>query len=626
MPRRRKRNDNDDESDKRSDDNQQQERQGNSVAAHVRDRQRAVAEREAARLARPERSRRSVLAHANRKLSAVSSTPFGFLASNNRNSKDEAEQEEWCGPFSVARQMIAKREEAKREREEDLEGEQKEHHPLDALMEEFNESQQQKIHPSMQWKSNLTSGNSEGPKISGPIITSTYAKRQRRVDLAKSEQSRIPSLFQLTVNFIVDNFEYVESLGDVGNEVRVAIAKELVGRNQLDGRALEALVEPATMETLEIVDCSGIPQDTMASIVAKTPGLRYLLLTHAGRCFGTKAVNAMLEKNKDAKLYCLSIAGAYLLHDEDVVRLIEGHKSTLQSIAFECCPLLGDKFVNAIYNNPKLGENLLELSLQSMSFEADQLGVLANSKDALRKIKSLTLKSISGLTDDILAKILELTNNSLDSLNISFNYSLTDATLSSIRQYSSLRLKTLVLDGDKGFSGVALLTLFTHPLEGLPPPPKLKVLKLASIDYEAVTDEVLRLATASFSATNTSSNLSNDPGRSLRLAGYQGLGRSGGLVQVDVQGSTLVTDQMLEQLAETSANTLEAINVSYCPLISDQGLGYFVSKIGHQLSKIMVWGCAQLTDEFFDGHDRVEDGKLEIIGAWMKKSGTRSLR
>lgn len=609
MARRSKRTDNDGGS------NEPQQQEGNSVAAHVRDRQRAVAEREAARLARPERRQRSVLAHANRKLSAVSSTPFGFLASSHKNN--EQEEEEWCGPFSVARQMIAKREEAKRKREEDLDEEQKEHHPLDALMDEVNEKQQRKLHPSMQWKSNLTRDNNKSPKT---VITSTYAKRQRRVELAKADKCRIPSLFQLTVNFIVDNFEYVESVGDVGNEVRVALAKELVGRNQLDGRALEALVEPSTMETLEIVDCAGIPQDTMASILAKTPELRYLLLTHAGRCFGTKSIKALLEKNKEAKLHCLSIAGAYLFRDEDAAKLIEAYDTTLQSIAFECCPLLGDKFVNSIQSTPKLGQNLLELSLQKMTFSIDQLNVLANSKEALGNLKSLTLKSISGLTDEVLTKILKLTDHSLDSLDISSNYALTDVSLSSIRQFSSSRLKTLVLDGNKGFSGAALLTLFTHPLEGLPTPPKLKVLKLASVDYEAVTDEVLKLATASASATNDAA------GRSLRLAGYKTMGRSGGLVQLDVQGSTLVTDQMLEQLVETSATTLEDLNVSYCPLITDKGLGYLVSKMGNQLTKITVWGCAQLTDDFFDGHDRVEDGKLEIIGAWMKKSGTRSLR
>jgi hypothetical protein len=77
---------------------------------------------------------------------------------------------------------------------------------------------------------------------------------------------------------------------------------------------------------------------------------------------------------------------------------------------------------------------------------------------------------------------------------------------------------------------------------------------------------------------------------------------------------------------ETSANTLESLNISFCPKITDQGLGYLVSRMGKQLTEIQVWGCAQLTDDFFDGHDRVDDRTLQIVGAWMKKSGNRSLR
>eukprot|EP00537_Pseudo-nitzschia_pungens_P005005 CAMPEP_0172364190 /NCGR_PEP_ID=MMETSP1060-20121228/7379_1 /TAXON_ID=37318 /ORGANISM="Pseudo-nitzschia pungens, Strain cf. cingulata" /LENGTH=200 /DNA_ID=CAMNT_0013087143 /DNA_START=137 /DNA_END=736 /DNA_ORIENTATION=- len=161
---------------------QQEEARGNSVAANVRERQRAVAEREAARLARPERSRRPMLAHANRKLSAVSSTPFGFLASNsnsNSNKDGDSDTEEWCGPFSVARRMIAEREEAKRKREEELEGaNQEDHHPLDDLMDDVQQQQQRKIHPSMQWKSQVGA--------TPTVVTSTYAKRQRRVDLVKA--------------------------------------------------------------------------------------------------------------------------------------------------------------------------------------------------------------------------------------------------------------------------------------------------------------------------------------------------------------------------------------------------------------------------------------------------------
>lgn len=613
MPRKSKRNDN----------IRQEEEEGNRVASHVRDRQRAVAEREAARLARPEKRSRSALAHANRKLSAVSSTPFGFLAVSSKNSTEQ-EPEEWCGPFSVARQMIAQREEAKRKREEELEGGQEEHHPLDAIMDEVHMQQQRKIHPSMQWKSNLP----QTKDSSGAVITSTYAKRKRRMDLSRSQSSRIPSLFQLTVNFIVDHFEHVESLGVIENDVRVAIANELVTRSRLDDKALEALIEPQTMETLEISDCSGIAQEALASVLGSIGGLRYVLLTHAGRCFGPKAVKALLEDNESAKLCCLSVDGAYLLKDEDVAKLIRAHASTLRSLAFQSCPLFGNQFVDALHNNPRL--NLLELSLQQMTFSTEQLQTLSQSKDSLQGLQSLTLRSVSGLTDAVLSQFLETAQESLERLDIGLNHALGDTTLSSIRKYCSLRLKTLILDGIKGMTGAGLEALFTHPLGGLPAPPKLKVLNMASMDHEAVTEELLKLVTANYSNTAfPDENTATEEGV-LSYASYRNRGghrsTGGGLAQLDVQGSTVVTDHLLEQLVETSANTLESLNVSYCPLIQDQGLGYLVSKAGPQLTRIEVWGCAQLTDEFFDGHDRVRDGTLEIIGAWMKKSGTRSLR
>jgi hypothetical protein len=69
----------------------------------VRQRNRAVAEREASRLARPEPRRVGRLVPASRKKSAVTSTPSGYHASIRA---DDTQEEEWCGPFSVARQMI----------------------------------------------------------------------------------------------------------------------------------------------------------------------------------------------------------------------------------------------------------------------------------------------------------------------------------------------------------------------------------------------------------------------------------------------------------------------------------------------------------------------------------------
>lgn len=180
-----------------------------SVAAHVRDRQRAVAEREASRLARPDERRTTSLQHADRKKSAVSSTPFGV----HKITRDvETPVDEWCGPWSVARQMIAKREEVKRKLTEERESVTS--HPLDALMDEYNDRMERKFHPSLEWKGDLP------PSTPASI----YAKRQKRANVG-GEKHAVPLLSQLCVDFVVSNFQYVESLGDIGNDVRVDITK-----------------------------------------------------------------------------------------------------------------------------------------------------------------------------------------------------------------------------------------------------------------------------------------------------------------------------------------------------------------------------------------------------------------
>jgi hypothetical protein len=76
----------------------------------------------------------------------------------------------------------------------------------------------------------------------------------------------------------------------------------------------------------------------------------------------------------------------------------------------------------------------------------------------------------------------------------------------------------------------------------------------------------------------------------------------------------------------TSSNTLQEINVSYCPMITDLGLGYLISKVGRQLRTIQVWSCAQLRDDFFDSHNHVRGHALGVVRAWMKMRDMRYLR
>ena len=306
-----------------------------------------------------------------------------------------------------------------------------------------------------------------------------------------------------------------------------------------------------------------------------------------------------------------------MLSDVDAARLIRANKSSLQSLEFQVCPNLGVETCKAI---AEVCPTLLELSMKELTLSGDSLTMLASA--SWTNLSSLSLISMAGLSDKLVMGWLEKAGDTLENLTLAENYDLSDAILSSIRQFNT-SLKRLDLSKCKELTAGGLETLFTYDLPGLPHPPKLKSLFLGSVDYQAVTDDVMELVTASATHNNDASKSGIDY---LAKRPAKNTSSSGGLVQLDLHGSTLVTDATMEHLAATSAYTLRELNVSYCPLITDKGLGYLVDQCGRQLSKITLWGCAQLTDEFYDGHARTNDPSLEIVGAWMKKSGSRSLR
>jgi hypothetical protein len=569
----------------------------------MRQRNRAVAEREASRLARPEPRPVGKLGHASRKKSAVTSTPSGYnYAAKREETKQEVE--EWCGPFSVARQMIAKREEARRKREKEQDDENKEHHPLDEAMDLLEMEKKRKAQPSLQWKA---SGIPDAASS-----RNQYAKRQRRVE--KEAKYTVPSLFSLCVEFLVDNFEYVEALGDVDSTIRRNICEALVTKQKMNGAAFDVIAEKG-VEALELVDCAEVTQDQLAgSLTELLPaGLRFLALQHSGRCFGPKAVKAITSASS-CRLFAIAIGGAYLLKDEDMASLISTTALTLSSIDVTACPLLGEHFCKALSENySSIGNGtLLELFLENLALTKDNLVSLAKSSDALRNLKSLKLCQIESVDDEVVEALLDaVVGGNLEAIDLSHNHNLTDETLSCIRRCNKNgALRSLQLCELKNLTEAGLEAFFTHTIPGLPSPPMLKKLVLNNCSHEAVTDTVMELA-AKCSAMN-------------REAVTESLSTMGGLVHVGIHGSSC-TDRTMESLAATSARTLKELNASFCPLISDKGLGYLVSK-ALQLSTIHIWGCAQVTDEFLDGHSRVGDSSFEVIGAWMKQNRVFSVQ
>ncbi len=682
----------------RSNNGNVDETTSSSLPEHIQRRNRSIADREASRLARPERSSVQILGHASRSKSAVSSTPFGFASSRRQQQEEQVEanasssSSEWCGPFSVARQMIAAREAARKKRdlEQDDEGQrEKENHPLDAMVQVAEWEKKRKAHPSITWKSRIQ--NSKADENGSGRVENLYHKRMKRYRRQKQNKVEedigtarieggmnvtrsIPSLYDKCVKFLVENFEHVEALGPmVDSSIRRSICNALVAEGKMNGVAFDTLAEEG-IETLEITDCTEVTQDAMVEALEKLmpAGLRALILTHAGRCFGSKAVSAILQSSSfptspaltlsgsdtstKIPLFALSISGAYLLKDLDASKIIASSSSTLSSIAFTACPLIRSDVCHSLathYASGADGSLLLELSLNEIPLLSnDNLKSLFESSDCLRNLKNLTLRQMDGVDDVILDGILSQTSN-LQYLDIGLNVNVTDHTLSTIRRYNiNGTLQNLNLSGLKNLTAIGLETFFTFGIEGLPPPPRLRVLDLSDCHFDAVNDNVMILAIAASSLKRVESagdailnkNVEDDKkiassdmttetdedhgarrneednceeNNIITSSSYKNLSALGGFIDLDLSGSA-ITDVTMEALASNCATSLSNLKVNFCSQVSNQGLGYLVSKCGRQFSSLELWGCAQISDLLLDGHDRINDGAFVVEGAWMK--------
>jgi DNA repair protein RAD7 len=593
---------------------------------------RSVAEREAGRLARPDRPQQQSLAHASRLRSAVSSTPSGFGTFKRTKENPQvgisplSSSQEWCGPFSVARQMIAAREEVKKRREQEYqEGVQKsiEKHPLDAIIQEVETEQKRKTNPSLTWRAKVVDDDKDwtGKK------QNLYHKRQKRYKKQNSLQDqdsvrieKVPSLFDLCIKFIVDNFESVEALGlMMDSNIRKKICEQLVATGRFNGAAFDTLAEVG-VETLEIIDCTEVTQEQLKEALDQlmSSGLRALILSHCGRCFGSSVVDSIVNSPIN-DLFVFSISGAYLLQDAEAAKIVMRSAKTLSSIEFKACQMIGSEFCSSLATHyaskANIGNSLLELSLQDVPLSKDNLNTLAKT-DALRNLKSMSFCQMESLDDEVLFAILVATKGNLEGIDLTNCINLTDETLSSIRKCNSKgRLKSLKLGGIKNFTAAGLEAFFTFGIPGLPNPPALRTLDLSSGDFESVNEAVISLAITASALKQTAEGAYSHASSKARNSELSALG---GLAFLDVSGSS-AKDKNIEELCELCSTTLIELKISFCPELSDSGLGYLVSKCGNQLTSIEIWGNAQIGDNFLDGHDRIGKG-LIVEGAWMKQN------
>jgi hypothetical protein len=651
-----------------------------------RDMQREIAERRAAHFARADPATRPGTTGdvtASNRLAPVSSTPTGFLRKpvatprEVDEGEDDAvgnEREAWPGPFSTALAIVAKREAAKKARDEAIAARSAKASGADSAVDVSLLDDYDRALHSIEWP----------PSSAHQRNASVYAKQQ------------LPALSTLCAAILALNFEQL-GISDIDHlqiVEREKLAVELAKLRRCDAAAALKLAVQSS-QYLVLPECSEVDEECLIRAMEQAAGVPAQVLPtgddegedelgpgpKGGPKRGKKAVEAeggavgKGKKKKAAKaaveevisdavldfaltvlklrncgwgmtdramavcvnlshggLEVLQLTGCYRLNDAALGGLLTSCRTSLLSLDLTCNSRLSGTALACIRSLVNLEELVLDNCTQLT--DADLLKLLPDPAEAGKSTSSsanpdacppLLMLSLEGLieaTDASIVPVVARYGSALQALNLSGCVLLTDRSLHCIRK-SCESLRTLGLGQLGEVSTAAMLGLFiVHPAsqQGQFSRPEEAVRPAATTAAEQAR-ELLLLG-------SPTDELSATP-------------RIGHLEEVCLQGSSCVTDDVVVQLCEGNKRTLTALDVNGCHQLTgraimalhthcrrslrtldlsfvrdfpQEALGALVDACAAcgSLQALTVWGCTQLSDKFWNGYRK--DSNLQVVG------------
>ena len=427
-----------------------------------------------ARLARPETAGRLRASNALQSGSSSArprpnSTPFG----NVRRLGDDsgASDEQWSGPFAVARQLIREREAKRLKREQriarrkerreggidyfsdesssDDDGEggddrERVKTALDGLVASQEESRKRKARPSLRWQPSFSRGSPSSAQ------SNQYSRRKQRSHSMKAFRAKVPSLTSLCVDFLVNNFDCIESLGGVDSAVRNMISSGMCNRNLLNDSAISVIAGVNTMDeyfvggtldAVEIPDASNVTDKGMLKLVSKLMdggAGKAFVVGHTGMTMSDDVVGALTV---NPTLEVFSVSGAYTFKDSSIAKVIKANAQSLQSITLDICHLASSQTAEALQGVL----NLRELSFRRCPFSQ---AMLSSSSLYSPGLTSLSIPGSVNVDDSSVAAICEACPP-LEHLDLS-GTKITDNSLCLIRTSFFKSLRSLELNENLG--------------------------------------------------------------------------------------------------------------------------------------------------------------------------------
>ena len=491
------------------------------------------------------------------------------------------------GAFSIATQILNNAEETRKQRE----------HQMDASLKN-QDSLLSKDHGFLDEYDEIIFRLINNPKVG------SYTKQRRQLT------GPIDSLMYLATKVLVSAFHRVHTLDGMSAEARSLLAEELGKARKLDTHAALLLAGPG-VDSLYWPECSCIDEVTLIRAIKQleftrqpddnnnkctndlsVSTLRELCLRNCGHALGDKAVSTLVHSGNLQYLETLQITGCYKLSDAALVQLLGTSGAfRLKRLDLSADSRLGATGLTAI---SKL-DNLHSLTLDNATQLTDAcLAPLLNKSSP--KLHYISLVGLIKVTDTVMAALIERFGAELHGLNISGCALLTKVSLVQIR-LSCKQLCDLNISHLTDIPVATLLGLFLSSF----------------VDCEDPTDDPI----ARMRGTGSSSPLG--PLKLLHLGNLNGL-----------------TDDVLRHIVCSSGQTLETLDIggchqltrraaimiaSHCPVLkcldisfvrsfSNEAMVYVLDSCP-KLSLLHVWGCSQLLETFYNGHDNMD---LLIVG------------
>ena len=338
--------------------------------------QREVAERSIGNFARS----------STRDPAAVGTTPTGMPS---RASLAAEGAENWPGPFSTARAMIAQREEARTARLEALANQGSNADPDD---EEREADVYELILQSLQW----------APQGSFKVV------------------NEVPSLTHLCLDVLVDNFEAVEELGDISEESRSSLLEKLAAVRKLTPEALKLVLDVSLPLHLTIPECSTLSEDSLQDLFERysASDLKAIRMMNCG--FGFTDKTALKAETVCSSVEVLQLTGMYRISDQVLANFLQ-KCLMLRDLDLSSCSKVGRCTIDVLMKLPSL--NFISLNDIPL-LNDDDLAPLLH----VNKLEGISLRGLNLITDDFMGALLERFGSKLRKLNINSCSALSDVT------------------------------------------------------------------------------------------------------------------------------------------------------------------------------------------------------